>query len=129
MSREIEIRVSDKDDYLLKTIMGTRQLRTFNNRLRGVSIPVGDFHSKMHEQVIYDVSSNDTNLISHLSNIFSVSEPRYKALVLEIRYCDIKKCHLALMDWYDKSEAPDELRITAVMKGNRCLRVLQFGVE
>lgn len=128
MRESIHIPVSTEDDYLLRGLDTNRRLKAFNTSLRGVSVPVGDFHKHLHEQVIFDIKHNDREMISHLSNIYSCREPRYKATVLELFKCPINNCIMAKVDWLDDIDPPNYLRVTAVMKGNRCLRVMQFGV-
>ena len=51
----IDIPLSAKDDYILKTFDKERYLRSFNKGLRGISIPVGEFIEPLHENVVFKV--------------------------------------------------------------------------
>lgn len=129
MSRIIKIPLSIADDYLIKTFDKERYLRNFNKNLRGLSIPVGDFHEPLHEQVLFDLDTSSKSDISHLANLFSVREPRYNATVLNVEWCNTEKSFCAVTDWKDSAFPPRQLRVTAVVEGKKCIRVLQFGVE
>ena len=129
MNNTVSVVISSEDDYLVKHLFNNkRALKAFNNRLRGISVPVGDFHGKLHDQVVYDTTHADRSMISHLSNLYLVREPKYKASVLELKHCYDRDCIVAVMDWSEEIDPPDELRVTAIMKGRNCLRVLQFGI-
>lgn len=130
MAEVIKIPLSTADSYLTDTFSKERYLRSFNKGLRGVSVPVGDFHEPLHDQVIYDLDTSSRADISHMANLYSVREPRYKARVLYIEWCKESEQYVAAVEWGDLLlAAPRYLRVTAVLKSNRCIRVLQFGVE
>lgn len=129
MTNIVKIPLTNADDYLIKTFDQDRYLRSFNRNLRGVVVPVGDFHEPLHDQVLYDINPDSRSDVSHLANLFSVREPRYKATVKSIEWCNEEQAYIANVEWSDLSNPPRQLRVTAVVKGRRCIRVLQFGIE
>ncbi len=126
---EYKIPLSSEDVYLLETFDNERYLRSFNKGLRGISVPVGIFHHASHNQAIYDVDPKDTSEISHMANFFQMREGRFKATVLYVEWCKVERQYLAAVEWLDDRPLPELLRVTAVLKGKRCIRALQFGVE
>lgn len=129
MNDVIKIPLANADCYLTDTFKQERYLRSFNKSLRGVSVPVGDFHEPLHDQVMFDLDVSSKTDISRLANLFSLREPRYKATVLYVEWCDKTSQYVAAMVWDDLLTPPRQLRVTAVLKSKRCIRVLQFGVE
>lgn len=126
---EYRIPLSLEDEYILQTFDNTRCLRRFNSNLRGITVPVGAFNNNRHEHVVFDVSSKDKPYISQLANQFQMEGKRYDARVLYVEWCEKENQYIAGVEWLDRKEVPDNLRITAVMRGRACVRVLQFGVE
>lgn len=129
MSNVVKIPLTNSDAYLINTFDQDRHLRSFNRSLRGLSIPVGDFHEPLHDQVMFDINPDSRSDVSHMANLFSVREPRYKATVLSVEWCNEERYYVANVEWLDSSNPPRQLRVTAVLKGKRCIRVLQFGIE
>lgn len=130
-SQIYNIPLSLDDDYILDTFERTRYLRYFNNHLRGRTIPVGDFHYKLHDQVLFDCDrGRDKQMVSLIANKFELREPRYKATVLSVNKDDRTSSGYSLqVHWLDKEPVPDYLRVSAVMCGERLIRIMQFGVE
>ena len=123
------IPLSNKDSYIFPALGQERHLRNFNNSLRGHLVPVGLFHEPSHEGVLFDLNPKVKADISHHANIYALREGRINARVLQVHYDVSTKLYMAEVEWNDDTELPSELRITAVLKGKRCVRVMHFGVE
>lgn len=125
-----KIPVSLDDDYILDTFDRTRYIRYFNNHLRGTSIPVGDFHRKLHDQVLFDCDrGRDKQMVSLIANKYELREPKYRATVLSvIKDNDSPSGYSFNVQWLDRAPVPEQLRVSAVMCGDRLIRIMQFGV-
>lgn len=127
--KRVQIPISEEDRYILDTFSTPRIFRAFNRNLRGLSVPVGPFHRSLHDQAIYDTVPSSNFEVSQMANLYSSREPRYRATVLFIEYDEKKDQYYAEVEWNEKEPHPLILRITAILQGKRCIRVLQFGVE
>lgn len=125
----IEIPISLKDNYILDTFKRKRYLFFFNRHIRGMSIPIGRFHLHLHDQTLYDCDSGrDKRTMSLISNKYNSREFNFNGVVKALRFNE-KNNVVADVQWLDVEEPPKELRITAVLCGDRLIRIMQFGVE
>lgn len=125
----IQIPISKEDSYIINTFKTTRHLRAFNKNLRGVSVPIGPFHSPLHEQALFETDASNRSDISHMVNLYSSREPKFDGYVSDIIYDNKEDQYYANVQWNDKEPHPLIMRITAILQGKKCIRVLQFGVE
>lgn len=127
--KQVRIPISTEDSYILDTLNVDRHLRAFNRGLRGITIPVGPFHEPLHEQALYETDPCRRREVSQIINLYGSREPRYNACVTDIEYDDSLGRYVANVTWHEKEPHPLVIRITAIMQGKRCIRVVQFGVE
>lgn len=125
---EYLVPLSLEDEYILETFDNVRLLRAFNNGLRGIVVPVNDHNETLHDNVLFDIDAKDSKAIAHAANQFQMRSNRRNARVLYVQWSETRKCYEAGLEWLEETPVPKEIRVTACLKGKRCIRVMQFGV-
>ena len=125
----ISIPISMEDNYILQTLTKEKNIKSINRYIRGITIPVGIFNIGLHEQVTLGIDPDNKKEISYYANYYKHKIEKVNATALEIYYCVIDDKIKVSVDWDDDEDVPEELRITAAVKGKRCIRIMQFGCE